>query len=320
MLMLVLTAGDTYIVHAQTVPGSTPLVVDVSPQYPAPFQSITINPSSTLFDLGASIITVSINGTSYYKGTGSTPIQARVGGPGTATTVLVTATVGGASYKKSITIRPASVALVVEPISTTHPFYAGTGLVSPEGHVRLVAIPDLRSSAGKPLDPATLIYTWKLGDQILESASGIGQSVLDATAPERYRDAPVSVTVTNADSSLIAQAQTTISPVDPIVHMYRDDPLLGPLFDTALSDIIAMTTDEDTYRGVGYYFSQTPAVTWTVNGNNSGSDSDITVRSAGSGAGSAIVNFAATTESNSQSTDQSTTVNFGKKSGGFFGL
>lgn len=307
-------------VYAETT-GADPFTVDLSPQYPTPYQTVTVTPSSTIFDIGSAAISVTVNGVAFYKGTGGTGIAVPLGGPGSTTNISVTGVSAGKTYNKKFSIHPADVALVVEPISTTHPFYAGACLVPSEGIVRIIAIPDLRTSAGRVLDPASLEYTWKLGDQSLDSDSGIGQSVLSATAPQRYRDAVVSVTVQSQDGSLVAQAQTTISPVDQISQIYEDDPLLGPLYDNALVDSFTMPSTEDTFLGVPYYFSNKPVLSWVMNGTDSGSDPDITVRSSGDGAGTAVLNFSANSTGTVQTANSTVSVSFGqKKSLGIFGL
>ena len=307
--------------HAQTDTGTDPFTLDVSPQYPAPFETLTITPSSSSFDIAGATISVTVNGTSFYKGTGGASIQIPLSGPGSTTNVTVTAVSGGQTYTQRLSVHPADVALVVEPVSTTHPFYAGEGLVSSEGQLHLVAIPDLRTSTGKAISPSSLVYTWSLGDQVLDSDSGIGKSVLNATAPQRYRDANVSVTVASQDGSVIAKASTTISPVDPLTRIYRDDPLLGPLFDIALTDSFTMTDTEDTFFGVPYYFSSTPTLNWVVNGTDSGADPDITVRSTGNGSGTAVIGFTANDSGSTQTANSTVSVTFGQKSTlGFFGL
>jgi hypothetical protein len=305
--------------NAQSI-GTDPLTVSISPTYPAPYQTVTITPSSTLFDIAGATVTIVVNGKAFYKGSGGTSVQVPVGGAGSATTIKVSAVSGGQATSKTLTIRPADVALVVEPISTTHPFYGGPGLVAANGRVRVIAIPDVRTSSNRAIDPANLEYTWKLGAQVLQNDSGIGKSVLDATAPERYRDADVSVTVSSSDGTLNAQAHTNISPVDPIARMYRNDPLLGPLFDVAVPPSITMAGTEDSYRGVAYYFSSPPSLSWAVNGVANGTDKDITVRSAGSGTGSAVLNFTANQEETSQTANTTVSVNFGQKKSGFLGL
>ena len=318
--------------HAQTdsvsadgtaagVPVANPLTVSISPQYPTPYQTVTVTPSSSTFDIDSSSILVTVNGTAFYKGTGGAAINVPLGGPGSTTKIGVTAIYEGQSSTQDLVIQPASVALVVEPDSTTHPFYGGGSLVPSEGRVRLVAIPDLVTASGRQLDPSTLEYTWKLGDSVLDSDSGIGQSVLDATAPQRYRDADVSVTVSDPNGTLIAEADTPISPVDPITRIYENDPLLGVLFDVALPNSFTMTDTEDTFRGVPYYFSGTPSMNWQVDGTNSGTAQDLTVGATGSGRGSAVLNFTAN-DSGSQATANSTvSVAFGQtSSGGILGL
>ena len=298
-----------------------PLTLDIQPQYPSPYQTITITPSSTTFDITSATITALVNGKAFYKGTGSTGINIQLGGPGTVTTISITAVAGGQTYAKKITLEPATVALVVEPVSSTHPFYRGGSLVTSEGPVHIVAIPDFRTSIGKAIDPSTLTYDWSLGDQALDSASGIGQSVLEATAPQKYRDATLSVTVTSPDNTMVAKADTTISPVDPLVLIYRDDPLLGPLYDNALTDSYSMIGTEDTYMGVPYYFSGTPSLDWTVNGTNSGTAPDITVRSIGTGTGTAQIALTANDTTSSLTANSTLSVLFGQKGSlGILGL
>jgi ribosomal protein L31 len=307
--------------QAQSVPATDPLTVSVSPQYPTPYQTVVVTPSSSTFDIDASTVSVKVNGTAFYKGSGGAAINVPLGGPGSSTNIVVSVTNAGQVSTQEVSISPASVALVVEPDSTTHPFYKGSGLVPSEGRVRLVAIPDLVSASGREIDPSTLEYTWKLGDDVLDSDSGIGQSVLDATAPQRYRDADVSVTVSDPNGSLVAQTTTSISPVDPITRIYENDPLLGPLFDTALSDSFTMTDAEDTFRGVPYYFSSAPTLEWMVNDDDSGSTQDLTVRSTGTGTGSADIGFTGTDATTQATANSTLSVAFGQtNSGGFLGL
>ncbi|HYF28973.1 MAG TPA: hypothetical protein VEA36_01245 [Candidatus Paceibacterota bacterium] len=271
--------------HAQFA-GVEPLEISITPEYPRPYQTVSVRPSSTLIDLAAASVTVSANGTVVGQGSGSAPVNVALGGPGSLTTIRVSATVEGKTYTRELRVRPAEVSLIVEPQTSRHPFYAGGTGVASEGQLRLVAISDLRSSAGTRLDPATLVYTWRLGDRILEAQSGIGKYYMSASAPVRYRDTVVSVTVTTQDSAIVSRAEVLVAPIDPLVRIYRNDPLLGPLFDTALSGTVTMD-DEETFRAVPYHFAGGSGITWLVNGAENGSDRDITLRATGTGGGSA---------------------------------
>lgn len=305
--------------HAQLA-STDALTLDVSPQYPAPYQTVTITPQSSSIDLSGSSLTYSVNGKVVQQGSGQQSANISLGGPGSATTVTVTATYNGTPYSASVTLRPADVALILEPVSTTHPFYEGGALVGDQGNIRVIAMPDLRTSSGAQIPPSSLEYVWKNGDQVLESASGIGKSVLTASAPVKYRDSTVTVTVSTPDQSVVGQAAVLISPTDPVVRIYENDPLLGPRYETALPGSVTLTQNEDTYRAVPYYFTTVPTLTWSLNGAASQTGQDITVRPAGGGGGTALLGVSASTGSLGQSASANLSVSFGQSSGGLFGL
>lgn len=321
LVVLALLFSGT-VAHAQLLPGGEALSVVITPEYPRPYQTVTVSPRSTLIDLNSSVVRVSVNGANIYEGSGTQPVTFRTEGLGTPSTVVITATdASGRTYTKQSVIRPAEVSLIVEPVSSAHPFYQGGTLVASEGVVRVIALPDLRTSTGARLPASSLVYTWKLGNRVLTDASGIGRSSLRATAPVRYRNADITVTVTSPDSSLVGQARTVISPVDPVARIYRNDPLLGPNFDVALSDRFTMPDTEATFRAVGYFFGVPPTFAWTVNSKASGSDKDITVRSTGSGQGTAAIRVSADAEKAPRAADSRFSVTFGADRGfGFFGL
>lgn len=320
--LLVAFAAGSLPALAQSLPGAEPLTLVVSPEYPRPYQTVTVAPRSTLVDLSASTVKVSVNGTNVYTGSGTQPTSVRTGGLGERTTIVVSVTdPSGRTYSKTQVLRPAEVSLVLESASTAHPFYQGGGLVASEGRVRLVALPDLRTAPGARIPASSLVYTWRLGDRVLTDSSGIGRSTLVATAPVRYRNANVTVTVTSQDSALVGEASTVISAVDPVARIYRNDPLLGPNFDTALSGTFSMQDTESTFRAIGYFFATPPAFAWTVNNATNGTDKDLTVRASGNGQGTARLGVTLTEPESRRSAESRVTVDFGASTGfGFFGL
>lgn len=322
-LILALTLTGLGIMHASHAQfaGTEPLTLTITPSYPKPYSTAIVVPESTVIDLSSSAVTVTVNGTVVSKGSGAEPAYVTVGGPGTTSTVTVTAVNGGQTYTRRATIRPADVALVVEATSTSHPFYEGGRLIASEGGVRLVAIPDLRTAAGSIIPAASLVYTWRNGEQILQGSSGIGKSVLTATSPVKYRDARITVTVATQDQSIVAEAAAVIAPSDPILLVYRNDPLLGPLYGTALPRNVRLSGTEESFRAVPYFFGEKPAVTWTVNNTTSDTDADITVRSTGGGSGTATVGVSAVSPSAPQPATASLSVRFGEENAfNFFGL
>lgn len=305
-------------VSAQQLPGVDALTLQTLPQYPRPYDTITITPHSTLVNLAASSMSISVNG-SVVSTTRSATI--RLGGPGSATAIRVVVTApNGEVYTDELTIRPAEVSLIVEANSTTHPLYEGAALPAAEGRVRLIALPDFRSSPGARIPTSSLVYTWRLGSRILEDSSGIGRSTLIATAPVRYRDAIVTLTVATPDGSVSAETRVTVSPTDSLVRIYRYDPLLGPWYSGALFGSLTLSGSEDTFRAVPYFFSSAPTIAWSIDGVERRRGPDLTVRTEDNARGVAAVGVSATGASATERAAQALSVRFGSERQGIFGF
>jgi hypothetical protein len=185
----------------------------------------------------------------------------------------------------------------------------------------LIALADLRAG-GKALSPNELVYNWKLGNQMLMAQSGLGRSTLTATAPVQYRDATINVTVTSQDGSAAGAATVTLTPVDPVLRIYRNGPLLGPQYNSEVTGNITLNDDEESFRAVPYYFAKKPTFAWSVNGTQSGSEQVVTVRTNGDGPGTAVLTAEATQSGTYAEAETSLGIRFGNSSGffSFFGL
>lgn len=300
---------------AQTPSGFETISLLVSPTYPKPYEQVTVSVSSGNVNITGSSITFYANNT--IVGEGERSATFTVGGPGQRMLVRAVIASPSGTYERQISFYPSEVSLVTEAFTTTHPFYDGGALPTATSRVRLVALPDIRTSSGARVGSDSLVYTWKLGEKLLEAQSGIGRSVFVASAPERYRDAVVSVTVTTQDKTRVAYAQTTVSPVEPIVRVYQADPLLGPAFFKALSGTFSLMGTESTFKVVPYFFKEQPRLSWTINNTVSGERDELTVRSTG-GAGSALIS--ATAEEGYLRDSADFTVRFNGVSRGLFGL
>lgn len=312
-LLLILPA----ISHAQAIPGGAiPLNVSISPTYPRPYDTITVTVTSNVIDLAASTIIITADGKTIAENNRSGQVQLK--GVGASTLIDVKATGADYAYDQKVSVSPADVSLVVEPSTSVPLLYQGAALPSAGSSVRIVALADLRDAKGVRIPSSKLAYTWKLGEQILEAQSGLGKNILVATAPARYRDAQVSVTVSTQDHAMNAHASVSVSPIDPFLRVYVNDPLLGIDFLHAVTSATTLGGQEETFRAVPFYFAGTPTVAWTLNGGQSGTDPDLTVRSTGSTAGSALIGA---TASGGGATAQSRfTLQFGSASSGIFGL
>lgn len=307
-------------VSAQQLPGIDPMTISITPQYPRPYETVVITPQSTLISLPASTVTISVDGT-VVSANGSRSATVRLGGPGSVSNVRVSVSApDGEVYTRDLAIRPADVALVLESQSTTHSLYEGAALPAPEGRIRLVAMPDLRSSPGTRIPATSLNYTWAVGNRTLEAQSGIGRSTLTAIAPVRYRDSVITLTVATPDSSIVAQTRVTVSPTDPLVRIYRYDPLLGPWLSGALGGAITLSGSEDTFRAVPFFFGADPVLAWSVDGVERRRGADLTLRAEDGSQGSARVGITATGASATERATQALNITFGNERQGIFGF
>ncbi|MDE2021920.1 MAG: hypothetical protein KGI71_03345, partial [Patescibacteria group bacterium] len=189
---------------------------------------------------------------------------------------------------------PEDVALVAEPISSAAPLYPGRPGVPLEGSTRVVAVANLRNTKGNVIAPGTLSYAWTVDGTNIESDSGIGKDAIVVESPLRYRSRTISVTATSQDGSLVGGASLSLSPVDPSIRIYENDPLLGILYDHALSNQYSIPGAESTLYAAPFSFPTTdgaPSLQWFLNGNAAQTGNSITLRPTGSGQGNASLSI-----------------------------
>lgn len=274
--------------------GSTAFTVSVSPQYPSPNSQATISFASSLIDLANSSVSVSVNGKNIYRGA-IQPLAVATGREGSVTNVEVTVTSGDVPHRQSLSIQPQDVVLVAEPFSSAPPLYLGKPAVPPSGDVRVVAVANVRDESGRAIPPSSLSYSWTVDGTQIANSSGIGKESLVVASPFPYRLRAVSVAVTSQDNSLRGGASLSLSAGEPVVRIYENDPLLGILFDKALSSF-DIRGAEATLYAAAFSFPTTggnPLLRWFLDGSSAESGSSITLRPTGSGRGSSSLSLVA---------------------------
>lgn len=296
--------------------------LSTSPQYPLPYGQVSISALSSTLDLTNATMIVSLAGKSIYQGSVQ-PVSIPLKGAGSVANVLVTISSGGGSYTQSVFIQPQDVAIIAEPLSSAPVLYPGKPLTPLEGSVRIVALAGFRDASGKTLDPASLSYAWTVDGTRIANSSGIGKQVIIVASPLQYRNREVSVVVQSQSGNLVGGASLSLTPTEPTVRIYKNDPLLGILFDHALSGTYAITSSEDTLYGVPYSFPTGTgdiALRWFLNGTSAEKGQSLTLRPTGTGTGSASLSLTASVGVSTQ-TSANLSLSFGSKtSGNFFGL
>lgn len=310
------------IVSAQSMDATDPFTLSISPQYPRPYSTIVINPTSNAVNLANAVMTVVVDGKEIYKGNAQ-PAAVTLDAPGVLTSVKVTMTSDGTPYTKTLSLRPQDVAIIAEPISSAPVLYPGKPLVPIEGTVRVVAVAQLTGANGKAINPATLSYEWTIDGTRIANASGIGRDAIIMASPLQYRNRDVSVSVQSQDGSVASGASLSLTAEEPIVRIYRNDPLLGVMFDRAISNSYDITSAESSLYGAAYSFPASagaPLIKWFLNGALAQTGSMITLRPTGSGKGNASLSLVASAGELTTAT-VNLSLSFGAVSGeGFFGL
>ena len=302
--------------------GSDPFTVSVTPQYPAPYSQATLSFVSSALNLTNATMTVSIAGKETYRGNVQ-PVSVALGKAGSVTKATITISSGGVSQKQTVSIQPQDVALVVEPVSSAPPLYPGKPFIPLEGDSRVVAVANLRSTGGKPLDPTTLSYLWTVDGAQIASASGIGKEAVLVASPLQHRSRSVSVMVTSQDGALIGGDSISLVPLAPSVRIYENDPLLGIRYGRTLSGSFAMNGAETTLFAAPFSFPTTsgePSVQWFLNGAEAQTGPAITLRPAGNGRGSASLSLVVSADDYARAAAE-LLLSFGAAPGfSFFGL
>ncbi len=310
------------IVTAQSI-SLTPFSINLSPVYPQPYSPVQLSLTSSSIPLIDSTFSVSVNGKRVGGNTGRQSFSFKTGAAGKSMNVVVSVLSNGKVYQRRLTIHPASVALVVEPIATAPVWYQGIPTIPSFGKVRLVAIPNMRVN-GNYLDPTKLSYSWKIGDQTLP-ASGVGKDFTIIDAPLPYREIVASVIVHSSQNGQTAQQTVTLVSSTPVVHIYSDNPLTGIDYSHALSSNTQIGSVESTFAAVPYGFSDIggkPLITWLLNGVEAQTGPSLTVRPKGLGTGSATISATAQKESTDEQESAQISIQFGSNASSFglFGL
>lgn len=326
-LCLLLCAAAVAVVpthtSAQLLDNNEPFTVSISPQYPRPFSRVVLTPTSGALSLAGATMTVLVGGKQTYQGP-SQAITVSLGAAGTLTPVKVTMTVGGKTYSKTLSLQPQDVVVIAEPISSAPALYPGKPLTPVDGDVRVVAVANMKTSVGKSLPSASLVYSWTVDNTKINASSGIGRNTIVVASPLQYRNREVSVSVQSQDGALVGGASLSLAPAEPVVRIYRNDPLLGILYDHALSNSYRIEGSESSLVGVPYSFSTSdgaPLLQWFLNGSAAQTGATLTLRPTGAGTGTASLSLTASAHE-TVTAHTSLSISFGAASQGssFFGL
>lgn len=235
---VMLTAVMLSIHNVQAQASPTPGGVDLtaSLESPLPGQDVLITARSYSTNINAATVVWTVNGRVVARGVGITTLTIKAPKMGEVTEVIVTLTSpDGIEFQNSIAISSGSIDFIVESNGYVPPFFAGKIPVAYQNVVKVIAVPHLAGANGVEYDPKTLIYKWEQGTTVLESQSGYGKQAVILPGSIIPRTHQVKVTVTTRDGSNSTSRIAAIGLTAPAIGFYRNDPLYGPMYNTAVS-------------------------------------------------------------------------------------
>jgi hypothetical protein len=235
--------------HAQGIPTNiTGITITSSTDNPVPGQTVTVTAASYSFDIESATIIWTVDGKQVQKGVGLRKLETQAPTLGKKKTIGVDAVLpDGNHFKNTMTLGSGSMDLIVETDGYTPPFFKGKTPLAFQNNITIIAIPHLANSSGKEYDPASLIYQWKKDDgTILQDQSGYGKQSITLKGNIVPRPYYLIVTANSRDGTAQAQSLIQINPTTPSIVFYPDDPLYGPMFNSAINGTLNISTQRET--------------------------------------------------------------------------
>ncbi len=247
--------------------------IDLAPTSPSAGENTRI----TLSSYGSNLDTVSIswfvNGKAISSDIGMKSFSVNAPQNGGETIVRAVITLPDGNIEKSVVIRPSALTLLWQATdSYVPPFYRGKAMPTIDSEVKVIALPEVKI-AGKEISPKNLIYDWKKNYTNEAGASGYGKNFFSFVNDYLENLDTVSVTAYTTDGKYSSTANLNITASSPQISFYRNDPLLGTIWEMALKDGHTIQEGEGEIIVAEPYFIAPKAIwspslvwSWYING------------------------------------------------------
>lgn len=277
-------------VSGQIIPTlDSPTEIQIVPNFPAAGANVLVTAQNVL-NGDAFTYSWTVNGEVVEQGIGRNSIVVTVGGVGEETTVSVTITDGAITVGgTSRTIVPAELDLVWEAETYTPSFYVGRPLATGASPVSVTAVPNLREN-GVRISESELVYEWFVDNSRSPVRSGYGLNTVSITPPSFSAPFTVLVNAKTQSGAVAVQSSVEITPRAPEIVLYEKTPLLGTLFNRAITNSVTLFDEEITVGLFPLYITNPdrPAYSWEVDGSPvepGETPRELTLRKTGPGSG-----------------------------------
>ena len=246
--------------------------VQMWPENPEPYKDVTITLTSYSTDLNKAIIEWSIGSKIVLSGYGKVNYSTTALGPDSNTDITVKITPEGSinSVTKKLSLRPSDIDVLWESVDGYTPlFYKGKSLISKEGTIKLVAIPN---SSSIKKDKGSIAYKWRRDDETVEAASGYNKNTYIFENNVLRPSENITLTASSIDGVYNATKNLEIPTYSPKLLFYKKSPTEGTQYNKALSDNTVFEGDEMTIVAAPYFLAikgneYSFDYKWSINGD-----------------------------------------------------
>ncbi len=230
--------------------------MSVFPNLPQKNQDIKATLQSFVFDLNKSSILWTVNGEEKLFGIGKKEFSFNTGEmPNGLTIQAQIGTAEGQSITKTLFISPSELDIIWEAYDTYKPpFYKGKAFVSKEGSFKVVAMPNIKT-AGRSTSPKNLSYSWKKDGVNQGSLSGWGKSSFVFKNTYLDQSNRIDVAVSNLTGETRGTRSITLSPSNPKILFYENDPVLGVKYENTIKNNTLISKNGIIIKAEPYFFS-----------------------------------------------------------------
>jgi hypothetical protein len=264
-LITTLLFFGSFVLKANAI-SSADILVSISPQNPAPNENVNITIKSYAYDLNSVLISWSLNGKTMSSGIGKKSFSFTTGKAGEEMSVIANASLPDGVVSTKITIKPSIMVLLWQANdSYVPPFYKGKALPTSSSEVKVVAMPEIRSSSGY-VSAQNMVYSWKKDYTNNVDGSGYGKDSFLFVNDYLEDSNNISVTVSTIDQKNSSDASITIGTAEPKILFYKNDSNIGTIWEKMLTNPYKMQNRE-IVEAVPYFISpkelRNPTLVWS---------------------------------------------------------
>jgi hypothetical protein len=235
-LIAILAVSGVFFVFPVKINASaiSSIVVDMAPESPSPGENTTITLSSYAQNLDSISISWSVNGKVVASGVGKKSLSVTAPAAGAETNIIASLSLSDGVSDIRIVVKPVVMVLLWQADdSYVPPFYKGKAMPTADSEIKVVAMPEIKTGS-KMIDPATMVYAWKKDYNNDKTNSGYAKNSFTYTSDYLDDSNNIDVTASTVDQGYSSEENITIEPREAKILFYKNDAVLGTLWEQAL--------------------------------------------------------------------------------------